>query len=280
MSVYYICYLVFSILGVVRNIAFFAFHVLDIAIRIPVMSYVIQAVAKNAAQVGSTLLLGIIFVYLFTVMGLNTWGWDAYVFGDGGNEWYSLGYAVLQNIDYGLRGPPVFNEFEDYGWEMFLFDFAYNILIILIMVAIITGIIIDTFADMRQAKNEISDKTRNICFICNHPREVFERHRLKFSDHLKKDHNMWNYIFYKMYLERKGQTELTGTEAYLKDQMKIQSISYFPIKQALCLTNVEKKTDEMSALKLAIKDIQINMQKLLSEKTEDTSTKTDETKND
>eukprot|EP00638_Chattonella_subsalsa_P010429 CAMPEP_0117775172 /NCGR_PEP_ID=MMETSP0947-20121206/26969_1 /TAXON_ID=44440 /ORGANISM="Chattonella subsalsa, Strain CCMP2191" /LENGTH=124 /DNA_ID=CAMNT_0005601807 /DNA_START=1 /DNA_END=376 /DNA_ORIENTATION=+ len=124
---------------------------------------------------------------------------------------------------------------------------------------------------MRQAKNEISDKLET--FVSS---AIIQGKFLKG----KKDHNMWNYIFYKMYLERKGQTELTGTEAYLKDQMKIQSISYFPIKQALCLTNVEKKTDEMSALKLAIKDIQINMQKLLSEKTEDTSTKTDETKND
>uniref|UniRef100_A0A7S3XT53 B30.2/SPRY domain-containing protein n=1 Tax=Heterosigma akashiwo TaxID=2829 RepID=A0A7S3XT53_HETAK len=263
MSLYYTCYLLFSFLGAFYYVAFFAFHVLDIAVRSTVMNYVIQAVAKNMAQVTSTLVLGIIFVYLFTVIALVEWGWDAYEFGDGAASWQKLGFAFLQNIDFGLRGAPVFKQEDDgsyieYDWKIFIFDFAYNILIILIMVAIITGIIIDTFADMRQRQNEISDDMRNTCFICSLPREVFERHRIVFTNHLKRDHNMWSYLFYKMYLERKEDTELTGMEAYLKDQMRGQSIAYFPTKQALVL-DAERKSNEMSDLKTQVTGLEATL---------------------
>mmetsp|Transcript_3905 Transcript_3905/g.5035 ORF Transcript_3905/g.5035 Transcript_3905/m.5035 type:complete len:915 (-) Transcript_3905:321-3065(-) len=274
MSIYYAIYLAFSCLGALYNPAFFAFHVIDIAFRSRVMSYVLKAVARNLVQVASTLCLGIIIVYIFTVISVNQWGWDSYVFGDGGTEWNRLGYAFMQNIDYGFRGPPVFNNDEDYQWDMFLFDFVYNILIILIMVAIITGIIIDTFADMRQSQNEIRDNTKNTCFICSLPREVFERHRIVFSKHLKRDHNMWNYIFYRMYLERKEDTELTGMEAYLKEQMTMQSISYFPVKQALALANLEKKDGELISLKTQVGELENKVGEIKANLTSDIQTMT------
>ena len=48
---------------------------------------------------------------------------------------------------------------------MYMYDIAYNLLIILIMVAMITGIIIDTFADMRQANSVMENDKKNKCFI-------------------------------------------------------------------------------------------------------------------
>jgi len=256
MTFYYSAYLAFSFCGVVYSPYFFAFHVLDIAVRVPVLNYVVQAVSNNLVQVSATLLLGVILVYIFGVVAINKWGYASYSYGDGGGGWESLSALFAQQIDYGLRGPPVFDDSINYNYLVSAYDFLYNILIILIMVAIITGIIIDTFADMRQSKNEIEENTRNVCFICSLPREVFERHRIVFTNHLKRDHNLWNYIFYRMYLDRKEDSELNGMEAYLKDLMRIQSISYFPIKQALCLANMEKKGgSEIAEVKVKVDDL-------------------------
>lgn len=52
---------------------------------------------------------------------------------------------------------------------------------------------------------------------------------------------LWQY--YRMYLSRKSEEELTGMEAYLRGLMQKQSISYFPIRRALCLPT-ETKDDE------------------------------------
>lgn len=115
------------------------------------------------------------------------------------------------------------------------------------MVAIITGIIIDTFADLRDTRNEVQEDMDGLCFICSLPREIFERNRVKFSDHTEQDHNPWNYLFYRMYLEQKPQTELTARERELRDQMAKQSIAYFPLQKALCLPqeDEEKELEEL-----------------------------------
>lgn len=61
-------------------------------------------------------------------------------FGDGGILCDSLIHCWAGYMDLGLRGPPAF-EAEDAIGEpsIFLFNVSYNMIVILIMVAIITG---------------------------------------------------------------------------------------------------------------------------------------------
>lgn len=61
----------------------------------------------------------------------------------------TLFQSFMTNLDYGLRGPPVMMDptanplsADHYHVAKHMFGITYNILIILIMVAIITGIII------------------------------------------------------------------------------------------------------------------------------------------
>ena len=109
------------------------------------------------------------------------------------------------------------------------------------MVAIITGIIIDTFADLRTERNFIEDDIANRCFICSIGREIFERNRIKFRDHVEVEHFVWNYLFYDMYLSSKPSTELTGLERWMKTQIKYQSTNYFPINKALSLERMDQE---------------------------------------
>jgi hypothetical protein len=78
---YYLLFFVFSVLGLARNIAFFAFHVLDIAVRIKLLSYVLRAVTMNAGQVVATLAFGMVITYLYAVMGYSAFGFDSYSLG-------------------------------------------------------------------------------------------------------------------------------------------------------------------------------------------------------
>ena len=75
-----------------------------------------------------------------------------------------------------------------------IFDMTYQILVVVIMVAIITGIIINTFQQLSSESEAITEDIANTCIICSNTRQAFERRRLKFFDHTMVDHNIWHYL--------------------------------------------------------------------------------------
>ena len=61
--------------------------------------------------------------------------------------------------------------------------------------------------------------TKNKCYICNIDRYVFDRYAEGFEYHIEQDHNLWNYLFYILYLKSKDPTEFTGVESYVFEQV-------------------------------------------------------------
>lgn len=113
------------------------------------------------------------------------------------------------------------------------YNFTYMVIVNLIITAIISGIIIDTFSSLRTQSEEVNDDTKNRCFICNIDREEFDRSNIDFETHIKQYHNMWHYVWFFMYLERKNRDDFTGQEEYIWSLYNENSISFYPIKRAL-----------------------------------------------
>jgi len=69
--------------------------------------------------------------------------------------------------------------------------------------------IVDAFKDLREEKrgNELDQK--NVCFICGTNREEFEKKGIDFEDHTRIDHNIWNYMFFVMFVMEKFDTHPT-----------------------------------------------------------------------
>lgn len=98
-------------------------------------------------------------------------------------------------------------------------------IIIILLLNIIFGIIIDTFGQLREEAAEKSHIMANYCFICGIAKEVFDL-RVSLADaklaagtlpsdfntHIKNEHNMWDYIFFLIYLKNKDPNEYTGIE--------------------------------------------------------------------
>lgn len=100
-----------------------------------------------------------------------------------------------------------------------LFDVAFFVIVIILLLNIIFGIIIDTFGRLREEASAKADFLASYCFICGIPKDVFESGVSKtnggtssFAHHIKFEHNMWDYIFYLIYLKNKPKTEYTGVE--------------------------------------------------------------------
>jgi hypothetical protein len=181
-TLYYLMFIIFSGLGLCTNPAYFCFHVLDIVMRISILGYVIRSVTMNIGQVLVTFLLGAVFMWIYSVIGVYSFGYNQYNYGDSPDYTWSESLAnnFWQHLDYGLRGPPIFSSYADQAASKYVFDISYQIFIIVIMVAIITGIIIDTFSDLRAEKSEIENDQQNVCFVCAIGREVFERNRYRY----------------------------------------------------------------------------------------------------
>ena len=97
-------------------------------------------------------------------------------------------------------------------------DASFHIIVNVIMLNILAGIVIDTFALLRNTKNEMQEDKKGKCYICNIEREIFDKEAEGgFDKHIAKDHNLWFYVFYIVHLEFKDPTEMTGIESYVKE---------------------------------------------------------------
>lgn len=218
---------------------------LDLALRIRVLRYVIQSVTANIGQVLASLIMAFLIIYIYTVFGFLMYQ-DEYRFPDGeDHSCENLRRCYWGHIDFGMRAGPIWPDQEVLSWDKHMFGITYNLFVILIVVAIVTGIIIDTFANMRENNDFIQNDTKNRCFVCNMPRELFERHHINFMTHVKRDHNMWKYTYYIMYLKEKKQTKYTGIEAYIISLVDSSKISYFPMNRAIQMVDTEEDQLEL-----------------------------------
>jgi len=82
----------------------------------------------------------------------------------------------------------------------------------------IQGIIIDTFGSLREELQAKLNDQEMICFICGIDMEKLDKSSDSdkgFSFHIKKEHYMWNYVFYRAYVDFKEKQEYDGNETYI-----------------------------------------------------------------
>ena len=157
-TTYYLVFVACSALGYFFSISFYSFHILDIVFRIKLLRYVLKSVIMNVNQLLITLLLSLIVCWIYTIVGIYGFGFETYGFPDSPDyEFDATTYNMFwQHLDFGLSGPPLFNQYRTAVPAKFLFDISYNLFIVVIMVAIITGIIIGRFMSFMSAPYHIS----------------------------------------------------------------------------------------------------------------------------
>jgi len=88
----------------------------------------------------------------------------------------------------------------------------------------------------------MEEDMQSMCFICGIDGDTFQRQALGFKHHIKHDHNVWNYLYYFIYLDEKDEDEYTFVEEYISKKMKEGESDFFPLTRALCLLpNIMKR---------------------------------------
>lgn len=113
---------------------------------------------------------------------------------------------------------------------------------------VVFGIIVDTFSELRDEKQQISEAMNSECFICSRKAYEFDRYGTPFADHVKDEHHQWNYLYYMLYLEDLDHTDYDSNQQYFADALASEAeATVFPINKARCLAKMEDEAEDTAS---------------------------------
>ncbi|KAF6736344.1 Ryanodine receptor 2 [Oryzias melastigma] len=167
-------YMLVSSLGHYNNF-FFAAHLLDIAMGFKTLRTILSSVTHNGKQLVLTVGLLAVVVYLYTVVAFNFF-----------RKFYNKSDDIdaqdmkcndmltcyMFHMYVGVRaGGGIGDEIEDpagdeFEVERIIFDITFFFFVIVILLAIIQGLIIDAFGELRDQQEQVKEDMETKCFIC------------------------------------------------------------------------------------------------------------------
>ncbi|CAO3631734.1 unnamed protein product [Cunninghamella blakesleeana] len=250
--IYHIVMVLLSYLGLFYP-AFYAIHILDFVFRDRIIQGVISSITLNGSSISHTALLAIVVIYLHSVVAYKYFRSEF----DESKGLYcrTLSECFINVLSHGLRGGigDVFGESADLdeeyrGWRIG-FEMSFYLVVVVFLLNAIFGIIFDTFGHLRDERSAVQQDMKNSCFICSIPAVDFQRHAKRgFEDHVKNDHNIWQYLFFLVHLKYKDRTEYTGPESYVAECLKDANYGFFPINRALSHQNESNDSERLENL--------------------------------
>jgi hypothetical protein len=98
---------------------------------------------------------------------------------------------------------------------------------------IFLGIIVDTFADLRDHNNTYEDDKKNICFICQLQRDDSLNKNIDFEKHIEHDHFPWKYVFFLTYLYTNNSNDFNAPQFMVWKKLNLNDVSWIPIAENL-----------------------------------------------
>jgi hypothetical protein len=250
---YYVAYFCVCLLGLLWQVMPFAkstqygpfwysILLIDFIMTNPILQSVIEAVTIPMVQLMLTFLLAVILVYYFSIFGYMFLKADYVIDGDQDGEstpvCNTLFRCMVNTFHHGLRdGGGIGDSLKAVDWGdptyslRVAFDMVFWIICILIVLNLLLGVIIDTFADQRKSNEDEQLRNKNTCFICGINRIEFDANSAcSFDAHTEKIHNKWAYLNFLVLLRTKDHTELTGPESacHTMITMPEPNLSFFP----------------------------------------------------
>ena len=259
---FYLLYILMLILGLIIHPFFMVVNMLDI-LRIEIMSLVFKVLWISQKKFMLFFIGFGIYEYYFSIFGYIFF-WKLYngycdklwiclmtTFDYTFKKYGSIG-AFL--IDQGSEKNPylgIDHENSTLFFMKFFFDNIQYTILPLLMVKVIAGTLIDTFGAIQSQLKEKQEDEKQICFICGIKRETLDKSSSRkqgFYTHIKQDHYLWNYVFYRTYLELKPKNLFNGNESYVYEKIKINDISWFPVNQTAIVKDLNAEAGEKQSL--------------------------------
>uniref|UniRef100_A0A5F8H3V7 Inositol 1,4,5-trisphosphate receptor n=1 Tax=Monodelphis domestica TaxID=13616 RepID=A0A5F8H3V7_MONDO len=247
---YHVGYILTSVLGIFAHELFYSILLFDLIYREETLFNVIKSVTRNGRSILLTALLALILVYLFSIVGFLFLKDDFILEVDrlpdnngkttpdqnGNDFWIKLvGHYLSRNLP---------SQQESLFPARVIYDLLFFFIVIIIVLNLIFGVIIDTFADPRSEKQKKEGILKNPCFICGLERDKFDNKTVSFEEHIKYEHNMWNYLYFIVLVRVKNKTDYTGPESYVAQMIKNKNLDWFPRMRAMSLVSNEGEGEQ------------------------------------
>uniref|UniRef100_A0A5S6QTU2 Inositol 1,4,5-trisphosphate receptor n=1 Tax=Trichuris muris TaxID=70415 RepID=A0A5S6QTU2_TRIMR len=282
---YNVLYLIICLCGLFVHEFFYCLLLFDIVFHEETLRNVIRSVTRNWRSIALTGILAVILVYTFSIVGFVLFSGDFLIEVDPRSpdvdhtdRYFSLFHfhqtadesaelsdkvyfcdtlrtCILAVLRWGLSSGGGIGDVlrkphpkEPLFHLRVLYDLSFYFILIVIVLNLIFGVIIDTFADLRNEKQENEEIIRNTCFICGLERCVFENKPVSFDEHVEMDHNMWKYFYFYVLLKTKSSTEFTGPESYVYRLIEEGNLDWFPRMRTMKL--VMRDSEEQTEMKM------------------------------
>jgi hypothetical protein len=266
-TLFYVIYVLCAFVGVIFNPIAYCFHLLDLVVMSASLQHVVKAITDPIESLSMTLILGVFVIYFFSMWAFFMFDGDTYNAESGVDECVTMikcffmfmhngvlpGGGMGDYLSYGLGWQPwmsgnTFYDYEAYALRLF-FDLAYFISVVVLLLNIIFGIILDTFGSLRENAKEKHELMIGFCFICGIEKNDFDDaaggdSAKGFHPHITEEHNMWDYLFFLIYLKHKDKTEYTGAETYVSEKHQDDDTTWIPEKQAMSLQLDEELSEQ------------------------------------
>jgi len=244
--IFHSVYLLASILGIVHPYFLAANGFLAI-LSLQISQDVLEAIYLKASSLLTALLLGFTTMYVYSIIGFVLMRSNRYGFSNGHPPWnVSFWRTFLGHLDLGLQSSPVpdpaIYEGASVGETIgvAIFDTSWTFLIVLIMLAIVTGLIIDQYGEVRDAKKSVQEDLEAKCFVCSLKRESFDKFSPGYQFHIQFEHNLSDYINYFTLLQRTPFLDMNVVQKFsLKKFNAGDHLSLMPIKRSLSIETHE-----------------------------------------
>lgn len=240
LTVYYILYLICSILGFPLYGYTYCFHMLHFAVGSTTLEPILTAVTSAREQLGWVALLLLFIMYNFT---LFSFAFFRSMFSpEDGNYCYTMYQCFLTVTSYGLRsGGGLGDILVDQGINPDLasmrvpFDLLFWMLITVVGLNIVFTVIVGNFATLREERAELDEDVKRNCLICSKESYDFEMYGNGFKAHREREHNPFHYVSFFMHLMDTPEDEYTSHEASVVRSMKKNDHEFFPLGEAIAL---------------------------------------------
>jgi hypothetical protein len=230
---------------------------LDIVKRSESIRNIVKSIVINMFQLTMTGFLGLIMIYIFSVLGFIYFNncydnCDDYSStpmngfspcGDRVSQFNtfcnSLSDCFTTTLTFGIRmgggigeaiKSPVKNDSQCDYWSRMAFDLLFFVVIILILLNIIFGIIIDTYADLKEKRLKINIDVNDSCYICGGFKNELTKDSKGWSEHFMNKHSVFAYLAFIVYISEKNEEDCNGLEKSVKTQIDAKTVGFFPIK--------------------------------------------------
>jgi len=227
---WYCMYLVICILAYFYNQFILSGLLLDFVSIDSTIRDVLLAVQYPARQLGSTLVIILIIVNIFSGVVFSLYRHDVIGF-----NLYDMWQAFKLTISYGIRGEyGVSYEMNNTLGDRLILDILFYFIVLAILRHIFFAIIVDTFGKLRELKYEREDHRNNSCFICGVDRHEFDQLNSHgplqgFSYHRSVVHNVNNYIYFVILIWEQKRENDSGIEKHVRECVANGDISWLPI---------------------------------------------------